>query len=546
MTDWSWPIGAPYSASFELPLFSISPNWKNGVLETLSWLTDVMSSEQAVEMRRGVRRFPRRSFEANFLRQGTHRARLDNFLTGTGRGQVLMPMWHEQFNLKDGRTDGVVIFPKGTLIHREFRTGDLVMISAGDPDVYAILTVTDMNLPQDLIVLRSYDNVGFWPPGSRITPLRRARILDTMTQNAPADRVGTSVIRFQLSDSDARFTASWGYCAPLFRFKPNRAESIEFTYDRSAYIQDFDTGVVETIDPGNRAQITQSLKLNLFGRADISTFRSFLYAARGKAVRFYMPTFTADIHPIDDMSGLTFNARMNGASDYVRVPQEARKMIGIVFSDGRPTIYRKVVNVEPIFDATKPIGEKYTLHAALPPIRVQDIDRVMYVVSSRFDMDTFEMLHVTDNATAVKTAIVTRSSVSDQMPDIDCFVTSKPYPMYAVDSLQPSAVMSAGTLYESVVPVTERMEVNGRIVDPVLRDVLLRYSNWPADSLTSGASLTQGDMRQVRLEYLRWPAESIVAASQITAGTMRSALIVTQMLPEAISVSAALSQGTLS
>lgn len=546
MTDWSWPVGAPYDERRELPVFSLSPNWKSGVLETLSWLTDVLSSEQAVEMRRGVRRFPRRSFEANFLRQHTHRARLDNFLTGIGRGLLLMPMWHEQFNLKNGRTDGVVEFPKGTLLHREFRLGDLVLLNAGDPDKYAVLTVAEVTLSTDSIRLQAYDNVGLWPAGSRITPLRRARVLDAMSQSAPADRVGMSAIRFQLQDVDAGFTASWGYCAPLFRFKPNRAEPIEFTYDRSAYLQDFDTGVVDSVDPGNRAQITQSMKLNLFGRADISSFRAFLYAARGKAVRFYVPTFTADIHPLASLSGLVFDARMNGASEYVRVPQEARKMIGIVFSDGRPTIYRKIVNVEPVFGAIDQSAERYTLSAALPPIRLQDIDRVMYVVSSRFDMDTFELLHVTDNATAVKSAIVTRSSVSDQMPDIDCFVTSKPYPLYTVDSLMPTAQMVAGSLYESVIPVTESLDVSSRIIDPTLREVLKTYSQWAPEAAVVSSRLVSGTLRNVLLSYSAWPAEAMGANATLIAGTMRNALIVNTMLPEAVSASATITQGTLS
>ena len=41
------------------PLWTIRPNWRNGVLERLEWLTNVISGETGVEQRRSVRPSPR-------------------------------------------------------------------------------------------------------------------------------------------------------------------------------------------------------------------------------------------------------------------------------------------------------------------------------------------------------------------------------------------------------------------------------------------------------------------------------------------------------
>ena len=47
----------------DLPVWTIRPNWKGGILERLEWLTDVLASDTGVEQRRSVRPTPRRSFE---------------------------------------------------------------------------------------------------------------------------------------------------------------------------------------------------------------------------------------------------------------------------------------------------------------------------------------------------------------------------------------------------------------------------------------------------------------------------------------------------
>ena len=50
----------------DLPVFAFEPNWRDGVTETLEWLTDVLQSKiSGYEQRRSVRITPRRFFEAS-------------------------------------------------------------------------------------------------------------------------------------------------------------------------------------------------------------------------------------------------------------------------------------------------------------------------------------------------------------------------------------------------------------------------------------------------------------------------------------------------
>lgn len=82
-----------------LPVFTINPNWQGGVLEKLSYLTNILESSTDAEQRRMMRIHPRRSFEASFLREKEGRSRLENFISGHGHEPFLVPLWHEAIRL---------------------------------------------------------------------------------------------------------------------------------------------------------------------------------------------------------------------------------------------------------------------------------------------------------------------------------------------------------------------------------------------------------------------------------------------------------------
>lgn len=49
-----------------LPVWTISPDWSDGITETLEWLTGLLASPIGAEQRFGLRLTPRRSFEMTF------------------------------------------------------------------------------------------------------------------------------------------------------------------------------------------------------------------------------------------------------------------------------------------------------------------------------------------------------------------------------------------------------------------------------------------------------------------------------------------------
>lgn len=418
---WVYNVGSevpdnevPNAIPEQLSVFSIFPNWGASISERISYATDVLTSETGKEQPRAMRLHARRYFEAEFLRKSHLRARLDAFLTGIGSRMFWMPLWHEQFKLRTTLTSSVV-FPVGTLKLREFMVGDRVMVSNGDPDRYELLTVASLNYDTDVLTFAG-SPLQTWLAGARIMPLRRARIVGQTQLQAPVDRVARGRLAFELVDPEYRFGASWGHCSPIWHFAINRGEDISFSYERLLYTWDNVTGVPEYDDPGNRARIVQRSNVILRGRADMVGYRRFIDMAWGRAGRFYMPTRMQDIVPAGaTVSGLTLDAVPTGFPEYIRIEQWARSIIGVVFNDGSPNIYREVEDVQRVGDV-----ERFTLSLALPTVNVDQIERIQFMVPSRFDQDTFEFEHLVDESAAVRTSAVTRSVDGNDMPDINC------------------------------------------------------------------------------------------------------------------------------
>lgn len=95
-------VPLPSDERLTLPVWTVLPNWANGVLERLAWNTQILPSETDHEQRRSLRRFPRRSVEASFLRTGPAKQRIDTFLSGIGKQRMLVPLWFEQLRLPAG------------------------------------------------------------------------------------------------------------------------------------------------------------------------------------------------------------------------------------------------------------------------------------------------------------------------------------------------------------------------------------------------------------------------------------------------------------
>lgn len=404
----------PGDRRLSFPLFPLMPNWAGGVSERLEWKSEVMGSESDVEQRRSLRRYPRRSIEASFLRKGVARSRLDSFFLGTGKKELLLPLWHEQEYIP-ATLGATYTFAAGTLALREFLVGELVVAYAS-PTSYELLTVA--SAAGDTITF-SAAPVGAWPAGTLLIPVRTAQVYDEVRFENQTDNVATVQARFDLIEPHAWPIELFDPPGPLitswrnFTFQPNRSTALSMDYSRKTFTLDAETGPTEDTDVGDRARIGMRLNLTLFGRQDVVALKTFIQSARGRAVRFWIPDFMKDIHLYDDIGGTQIDAVHSGFTQYILGPQASRSIIAVVYKDGSPTVYREVLNVTDEGDF-----ERFYLGASLPSAPMGSVERVMFMLPARFDQDGFELHHHVDASAAVQTTLVVRSTDSTGMPAI--------------------------------------------------------------------------------------------------------------------------------
>lgn len=286
-----------------LPVWSIRPNWKGGILERLEWLTDVLTSSSGAEQRRSLRLSPRRSLEVTINPTQNERSFVDLLLHRQGSSDWLFPIWFDKARLSASvsAADERIEFDN---TYREHGVGGLAIlykdawtwevVSIGGQDA----TGLDLDVPLD----------ADWPKGTAVYPLRRARLQNETELRALSSRVGESVLLWTMVEANEYFAVMPGNHfegMPVLVEAPNRSSDITTNHTRLAEDRDNQTGIPYRVDPTGRAFQVQSHSFMRHGRQAQSEFRSMLYWLRGRQRAVWIPSYNEDF--------VTSRAAANGA-----------------------------------------------------------------------------------------------------------------------------------------------------------------------------------------------------------------------------------------
>lgn len=535
-----------------LPVFTVLPNWKDGVLERIEYLTDILSGERATEQRRALRAVPRRSIEVGFARSRAVQDRLHNFFTGVGLQQFLVPLWFEQYRLgaEIGPADTTISFPSDDLDMREFRVGDVALIIDKNPDVFDVVTIDAVDAEAGTITIGAGVTLT-WHASARIVPLRSARLMERPSMGNRTDETGTTNVRFELLDGDIG-DSSWGYCTPLLRLEPNWAQPPVHGYDRVTYTLDNQIAQPHVTDPSDQTLITQRANYTLRKREQVRYFRDFINQAHGRLMRFYVPSYTDDVQPLDPLTipggAPYFDIQPSGLWEMTRTRQFSRRVLGFFFNDGSAPFYRNVESIEPVGLSGPPYrmaAERLYVDQDMPPVDMRLVKRISWMQAVRFDQDGFELKHEVDDSAVVTASLVFRGVDPEGMPPIDCgWITSWLYPVDAVEMLASSAVLTGGRIYEpNMVMEPEHMTSEHVLTGGTLRDILRSYEIAEALDITAG--LSEGTIRSILIDYVMEP-EAIDVTASLSEGELKQILITyDRWAPEAMDITATLSEGTL-
>jgi hypothetical protein len=376
-------------ADADLPVWTIKPNWANGIRETLSWLTDVLASTYGPEQRRALRLSPRREFEMTFNPIDAVRSYFDLWLHRMGSFEFMVPLFHDSGRLTTAIVAGAVTIPFDTT-YREFDVGDLAIILGDDPFTFDKVAITAVD--PDGITVAAGGVTRVWPKRTRIHPLRRSRISDESQASALTNHVGEATLQFQLNQAnDLPDEGAWATLYgdyPIIVDPPNRRENLDLTFNRNSLLLDNDLGLRVLSDDAGRAFTVQVDSRMMVGRAEHWAFRQMLYRLRGQQGTVWLPSFNRDIELSQDRLAADAYLNVNKIGyGYTGGVIDGRQHLLI---DGTYPVKVTGVGVEP-----SPAEERLNLLAAAgAPLSAGTFGSFMD--TCRLASDDIEIMHYTD------------------------------------------------------------------------------------------------------------------------------------------------------
>ena len=368
----------------DLPVWSVRPNWREGLTERLEWLTEVLASPTGAEQRIALRSVPRRYFEFTVNPTDGERTLLDLMLRRTSAGKWLLPLWHERAVIRTTSVDRRLDFDNRW---REFVTGEWAVVYQS-AFIYTVVEITGQD-DDGLDIAEPVDA----KRGTPVFPLRTAWQTDAgVTVSALTSRVGESQVGFMLERGDIHsadvtdFPMHEGL--PVIAVEANRANGLDTTYENTYSETDSTVGLIYRASETDRSFANQSHTWQIVGRKDRQRMRRLLYAMNGQRDPVWLPTFN------DDLLVVRPAAAGNQTLDVARC---GLNLFGVP-APGRDLIYREGLILALDALAAPPDADRERVVLAQPlAAKVPSGAGFSFLEKVRLNQDLVEITHHVDS-----------------------------------------------------------------------------------------------------------------------------------------------------
>lgn len=369
------------------------PDWADGVLERLVWLTDVLQSETAVTQRRALRIAPRREFEAPMYVEGRERQLLDLALFEWGSRIWALPIWHELQLLTADLAAGATAIACSTA-NLDFRVGGLAMLRA--ESAFVTETVEIVAIASDSLTLKRATQLD-WPRGSRLYPVRSAQLVEEPVMTRLTDMASSLDVHFLIAepcDWPAVMPATLYRGRPVYEQRPEESEDLTSQFQRLLSTLDSTMAIPRITDLANQALPMQGHRWLGAGRVERAAYRSLLYALAGRQKAVWLPTHADDLTLVAAVAGasVTIDVAALGYTRFAR-SQPGRRDMRIELWGGT-VFYRRITgSAEISLDI-----ERLQIDAAFGRvIQPGDVMRISWMVLCTLASDTVEIEHLVDS-----------------------------------------------------------------------------------------------------------------------------------------------------
>jgi hypothetical protein len=319
-----------------------------------------------------------------------HRRIADMLLAGYG-GRWLLPLWPDAQRTAAALPPGAAAIGCAT-DGFDFAAGGAALLWAA-PNSWEVAKIDSVGGSG---LMLSSPLAGSWPAGTRLYPLRAARL----RAGAEAQQLGDDASRRQLEfdidepcDWPALTSPTLYLGRPVLTVRPDESDASSSGETRLLQTVDYEAALPFSYDLPGLALRTQSTQWKLHRRPAHSWFRSLLYTLRGRVTPMWLPSFASDLKIVADIAAndVTLACEWSGYAVF-GLGKVNRRDIRIELGDG--TIYYRRITHAADAGAT----ETLTLDSALSTqaIAASHIRVTSFMALCTLGSDSVELSHVTD------------------------------------------------------------------------------------------------------------------------------------------------------
>ena len=379
-----------------LILWNVKPNWLESVKEQFEYKTDILTSYNKKEQRRGFMVQPRRRFSYTANVTDHQLMQLRNMLHGWQDKAFMMPLWWQPAKLEtDVLANATKIRLRNYTQYDFVRDGSVTIWV--DENINEVLQIKAINGNELEFIAPISHN---FPRGTTVYPATTVRLNPEMQLVNNSSTVSTVAIeavavqqdmKMRMPEAPYQAEASYKGIEVLER-KPNWASELNETYQSTIGEIDYGYGVREWLSRDIPSLTLRELEFVAKSYTDILWWKAFIHRQKGALKSFIVPTHTFDAVMTNDAEKDTdvLNFREDYLSRIVRSSRERQ--------------YLRVKTAEKVYyftiNALKQSGldVSITIEEQLPEkLFMHDVQQISFMQRMRFAADDVEIEYVSRN-----------------------------------------------------------------------------------------------------------------------------------------------------
>ena len=381
-------------------LTELGPNWLPGMVETLSFLTEIVNvSRNGKEQRRALRYEPRRTLEYSLALWGANRNKVEAQLYKWRRRTTVVVLDPYRAKVVTGIAPGTLTVVVEGGVPRWAAAG--VMVRVSHPLLPAGITSTIASKTNNTLTFTTGASVG-WPSGTRLTWAMTARLEDKTKLSHLTDDATTVRMKYNsVPGVDPAYTPSVNLNffngREIFLKKPNWKDSVAEEFQHYLSIVDFQRGKMEFYEHIDFAQAIRTVGFSGIREVDILEVSDFFRRQLGRLREFYYPTWQSDISVKFRILAGNSHLRVDGtdlALSYAN--QTTHKAVLIQLNNG--TYIPMTINS--IYTVNDDRGEDTIVSFTTPftqGIELANVKLVSWLMRCRLASDNLEIKWLSDN-----------------------------------------------------------------------------------------------------------------------------------------------------